>query len=336
MVKIGVIGTGRIGKMHIGLLQNSVENVEVTVVCDVFVESVKKVAAEMNIASWTDDPDKVFNNPDLDAVMICSSTDTHAEFIQRAARAGKDVFCEKPIAFDIDLIRETLDVVKVSGTKLQIGFNRRFDPSFARVKDVVESGEIGDVHNIRVTSRDPSPPPVEYIKRSGGLFYDMTIHDFDMVRFLTNSEVKQVNAYGAVLVDKKIGEAGDIDSAVISMVFENGAMGTIENSRQAVYGYDQRVEVFGSKGMVDADNVASNTVHIAGSKNIKSDLIPFFFLERYIPAYINELKHFVDSIASGNTPSVNGNDGLEPVYIAEACMISMKEKRTVLLSEVRK
>jgi len=245
------------------------------------------------------------------------------------------IFCEKPIAFDTALIVETLKVVKEAGVKLQVGFNRRFDPNFARVKESALKGDVGDIHMVRITSRDPSPPPIEYVKRSGGLYFDMTIHDFDMARFLSGSEVAEVYANGTVLVDKKIGEAGDIDTAAINLVFENGALGFIENSRQAVYGYDQRIEVFGSKGMAEASNVQTNTVSVWTDTKISQDLPPFFFLERYTDAYINELSHFVKAIQEGTEPAVTGYDGLEPVYIAQACMISMKEKRPVKLSEVR-
>ena len=334
-IKVGIIGTGRIGQLHTKLLNRSIEGVKVEAVCDVVLALAKACAAAEGIDKYSDDYNDIFSDSKIDAVIICSSTDTHAEMINLAASAGKDIFCEKPISYDVDKIKETLANVEKAGVKLQVGFNRRFDPNFARVRESVVNGEVGTLHMVRVTSRDPSPPPLEYIKRSGGLFYDMTIHDFDMVRFITGSEVLEVYANGAVLIDKRIGEAGDIDTAAINLKFKNGALGFIENSRQAVYGYDQRVEVFGSGGMTKADNAQTNTVTVSTSKELKHDPIPFFFIERYTEAYINEMQHFVDSVNNNTEPSVSGNDGLEPVYIAKACMLSMEEKRVVKLEEVK-
>ncbi|MCF6334943.1 MAG: Gfo/Idh/MocA family oxidoreductase, partial [Spirochaetales bacterium] len=230
-IVVGIIGTGRIGQLHTKLLNRFVSGVRVEAVCDVVLESAKKCAGIEGIKKYSDDYNDILGNKDIDAVIICSSTDTHAEMISLAASAGKDIFCEKPISFDVDKIKETLKNVENAGVKLQIGFNRRFDPNFVRVRKSVVNGEVGKLHMVRVTSRDPSPPPVEYIKRSGGLFFDMTIHDFDMVRFITGSEVEEVYASGAVLVDKKIGEAGDIDTAAINLKFKNGALGFIGNSR---------------------------------------------------------------------------------------------------------
>lgn len=334
-VVVGIIGTGRIGQLHTKLLNRYVEGVSIKSVCDVVEASARSCAENENIGNYSNNYADIFNDRGIDAVIICSSTDTHAEMIKLAAKAGKDIFCEKPISFDIRDIKETLRIVEEAGVKLQIGFNRRFDPNFARVREAVIQKEIGELHMVRITSRDPSPPPVEYIKSSGGLFYDMTIHDFDMARFLSGSEIKEVYANGTVLVDEKIGEAGDIDTAAINIVFENGALGFIENSRQAVYGYDQRVEVFGSGGMADAVNVQTNSVTISTAKDVKTDLPPFFFIERYTESYINELAHFINALKSGSQPSVSGIDGLEPVYIAKACMLSMQEKRPVKIEEVK-
>lgn len=334
-IVVGIIGTGRIGQMHTKLFNRYVEGVRVKAVCDVVLNSAKTCAENEGIEKYSADYNDIFNDSEIDAIVICSSTDTHVNMINLGAKSGKDIFCEKPISFDVDKIKETLKNVEKAGVKLQIGFNRRFDPNFARLKDLVDKGVVGDLHMIRVTSRDPSPPPIEYIKRSGGLFYDMTIHDFDMVRFLSGSEVEEVYANGTVLVDKKIGEAGDIDTAAINLKFKNGALGFIENSRQAVYGYDQRVEVFGTGGMADAANKQTNSVTVSTAKEVKSDLPPFFFIERYTDAYINEMQHFVNSVKNNTVPSVSGDDGLEPVYIAKACMLSMKEKRAVKLEEVK-
>jgi myo-inositol 2-dehydrogenase/D-chiro-inositol 1-dehydrogenase len=332
---VGIIGAGRIGRLHTGLYNRHVDGVRVGSVCDVVKDSAKSCAEQEGIGNYSDNCDDIFSDGEIDAVVICSSTDTHAEMINLAADAGKHIFCEKPISFDIDRITETLSKVEKAGVKLQIGFNRRFDPNFARVREAVVNGDIGDLHFVRVTSRDPSPPPIEYIKRSGGLFFDMTIHDFDMVRFISGSEVEEVYASGAVLVDGKIGEAGDIDTAVINLKFKNGALGIIENSRQAVYGYDQRVEAFGTGGMVEAANVPANTVTLSTASGLKNDLIPFLFIERYIDSYINEMRHFIDCVSKDEKPSVTGLDGLEPVYVAKACMVSMREKRAVKIEEVR-
>ncbi len=335
-INCGVIGAGRIGQLHASLLQNRVDGIRVKTVGDVVEKAAKECAGKIGCEKWTGNIQEVFSDPDIDVVIICSSTDTHADIIQLAAASGKDAFCEKPIAFEVDKILETLEKVEKSGIKLQIGFNRRFDPNFSRVRELVALNEVGNVHMIKITSRDPGPPPVEYIKRSGGLFMDMTIHDFDMARFLSGSEVSEVYARGAVLVDRKIGEAGDIDSAAISLEFTNSALGFIENSRKAIYGYDQRVEVFGSKGMVNAGNVRTNSVSVSNEKSIAVDLPPFFFIERYTESYIREFEHFVSCMNSDNHPSVSGRDGLEPVYIGMACNVSLKENRPVSLKEVRK
>ncbi|MDT8299370.1 MAG: inositol 2-dehydrogenase, partial [Spirochaetaceae bacterium] len=249
-VNIGILGAGRIGSFHAELLTKRVEGVQVAAIADVHLPAAEECAKKFDIPLASSQVEDIFDNPDIDAVVICSSTDTHADFIQAAAKAGKHIFCEKPIDLDLAKIDETLAVVEECGVKLQIGFNRRFDPNFSRVRQGIEAGEIGDLHFLRVASRDPSPPPVEYVKRSGGLFRDMTIHDFDMVRFISGSEVEEVYASGAVLVDPEIGKTGDIDTAVINLKFKNGALGIIDNSRKAVYGYDQRIEAFGSEGML--------------------------------------------------------------------------------------
>lgn len=249
-----------------------------------------KVAGNKNT---TTDYREIMNDPEIDAVLVCSSTNTHAQFTQEAALEGKHVFCEKPIDTDIERIKETMKVVEESGIKFQIGFNRRFDHNFKAVKDAVESGKIGDPHIIRITSRDPEPPNPEYVKVSGGIFLDMTIHDFDMARYLSGSEVTEVYVNGAVLVDPGIGEAGDIDTAVISMKFANGAIGVIDNSRKAVYGYDQRAEVFGSKGAVATANDTLSTAVLHTADGVMAEKPLYFFLERYMDSFVQELKEFL-------------------------------------------
>jgi myo-inositol 2-dehydrogenase/D-chiro-inositol 1-dehydrogenase len=240
------------------------------------------------------------------------------------ARAGKHIFCEKPIALDPDIIRNALAEVEKSGVKLQVGFNRRFDPNFAAVQEQIASGALGEPHIIRITSRDPAPPPAEYVASSGGLFMDMTIHDFDMARFLCGSEVTEVHAYGAVLVDPEIGKAGDIDTAVISLKFANGALGIIENSRKAVYGYDQRVEVFGAKGTAMADNNTPTSMVVLNESGTIRDKPLYFFLERYEKAFIAEMQAFVDAVRENESTAVSGTDGLAPVLIALAAQQSLK------------
>lgn len=257
-------------------------------------------------------------DPNIDAVFICSSTDTHSPISIEAAKAGKHIFCEKPIDHDLDKIQEVLKAVKESGVKYQVGFNRRFDRNFKHVRDVVAGGGIGDVQIVKVTSRDPEAPPISYVKVSGGIFVDMTIHDFDMVRYLSGSEVEEVSTFGACLVDPAIGQAGDVDTCIITLRFKNGALGVIDNSRQAVYGYDQRVEVFGSKGMIAAENETPNNTTYYTCDGVYREKPLYFFLERYNDAFIQEENSFVEACLKGQDTPVGSFDGLQPVRIAIA------------------
>ncbi len=270
------------------------------------------------------DPRILLDDPEIDAILIGSPSSEHAPQLIECAEAGKHIFCEKPIALNPEIIRNALAEVDKSGVKLQVGFNRRFDPNFSAVQHQVASGALGDPHIIRITSRDPAPPPAEYVAGSGGMFLDMTIHDFDMVRFLSGSEVTEVHAYGAVLVDPEIGKAGDIDTAVISLKFTNGALGIIENSRKAVYGYDQRVEIFGSKGTAMADNNTPTSMVVFNESGTIRDKPLYFFLERYEAAFIDKMKAFVNAIREDKTTAVSGKDGLAPVLIALAAQDSLK------------
>lgn len=333
--KVGVIGAGRIGKIHIENLLQKIPQAEVKVVADAYMnDDIKEWCTGRGISNLTKDAHDLFQDSELDVIVIASSTDTHAEFIQEAAKAKKAIFCEKPIDTDIARIKETLAVVDLQKVKLMVGFNRRFDTNFRRVHEAVEEGQIGDPHIIKITSRDPAPPPIDYIKVSGGIFLDMTIHDWDMARFQAGSEVEEVYANGAVLVDPKIGEAGDIDTAVAVLKFKNGAMAVIDNTRQAVYGYDQRVEVFGSRGCVIADNEATNTVRIYTAECTNLDKIPYFFLERYMESYANEMKAFFDYLDADENPKPDGIDGLQNVLVAMAAQKSFEENRPVKLSEI--
>jgi myo-inositol 2-dehydrogenase/D-chiro-inositol 1-dehydrogenase len=335
-MKIGLIGAGRIGKLHGELLTYHIPQAEIKTVAEIYLDEVKEWASQLRILNLTTDYKNVLDDSEIEAVLICSSTDTHAELIIEAAKAGKHIFCEKPIDFNIEKIKLALNSVKVAGVKLQVGFNRRFDHNFKKVREVVESGNVGDVHIVKITSRDPAPPPIEYVKVSGGIFLDMTIHDFDMARYLSISEVDEVYTQGAVLIDPAIGEIGDVDTAIITLRFKNGAMGVIDNSRQAVYGYDQRVEVFGSKGYVEVKNDFPNSATLSTAAGVMSDKPHYFFLERYKKSYVEELKAFVDAVANDKEPPVTGNDGLQPVLIGVAALKSLKEERPVKIEEIIK
>ena len=333
-LRVGVIGTGRIGVLHARNLAGKIPGVRLEAVSDVVGAAAEKCAAELGIASATTDHRRILERKDIDAVVICSSTDTHSRMIGEAAEAGKHIFCEKPIDFDLKRIDEALAKVKRAGVKLQIGFNRRFDPSFQRVRDLVAAGGVGTPHLLRITSRDPSPPPIAYVKVSGGIFLDMMIHDFDMARYQMGREVTEVFAAGGVLVDPEIGKAGDVDTAVVTLRFEGGAMGTIDNSRKSVYGYDQRVEVFGSGGMAEAGNAYPNTVTVSGDRSVARDLPLNFFLERYMDAYLREVAAFVACVRDGKNPPVGGLDGRVPVVMGKAAKLSAEQNRPVKLSEI--
>jgi myo-inositol 2-dehydrogenase/D-chiro-inositol 1-dehydrogenase len=276
----------------------------------------------------------ILDDPAIPAVAICSATDTHAHLIVEAARAGKHIFCEKPIDFDLHKIDLALQAVGEAGVKLMVGFNRRFDPSFQKVRELVTAGQVGAIHLVRITSRDPAPPPADYIRVSGGLFLDMTIHDFDMARFLTGSEVVEVFAAGGVLVDQSIGEAGDIDTAIVTLKFANGAFGAIDNSRQAVYGYDQRVEVFGSAGMAVVNNHTPDAHVLSDDQGVHSSRPLYFFIQRYTESYIAEMTAFVRSVAQDSPSPVSGQDGRMPVVIGQAARRSLRENRPVPVTEL--
>lgn len=335
MIKLGIIGFGRIGRVHAESIMNYVKDAEVKAVADPYIDAEgEKVAADLAIANVYQDHTKIIEDPEIDAVLVCSSTDTHSQMSIEAAKAGKDVFCEKPIDHNIDKIREVLDIVQEAGVKFQVGFNRRFDNNFKAIKENIKAGEIGETHLVNITSRDPEAPPIEYVKVSGGMFFDMTIHDFDMVRFLSGSEVEEVYAAGEVLVDPKIGEAGDIDTAVITLKLENGAIAVINNSREAAYGYDQRAEVFGSKGAVEITNDKPSTAVLSTKNGVKAEKPLYFFLERYMQSFADEMKEFITAIVDDTEVPVDGIDGLKPVLIAKAAQKSLVENRPVKIAEV--
>jgi len=333
-VNVGLIGAGRIGNLHARNLAFRVPGAELVAVADVREQAAEQCAIDCQCPAACVDYRTILEDSDVDAVVICSSTDTHAQIIEQAAAAAKHIFCEKPLDFDLRRIDQVLAAVRRAGVKLQVGFNRRFDSNFRRVHDLVAEGAIGIPHVVRITSRDPQPPPIEYVKVSGGIFLDMTIHDFDMARYLIHDEVTEVYVAGGVMVDPKIGEVGDIDTAVITLRYASGAIGTIDNSRQAVYGYDQRVEVFGSKGMVEVSNNKPDSAEWSTAEGIHSSLPLFFFIERYTDSYILELQAFIECIQENKAPPVSGMDGRAPVVIGYAAKKSYLENRPVKLSEV--
>lgn len=335
-VRIGLLGAGRIGKLHGGNLAHAVPEAELYAVADPFMnDGIQSWAQEMGVARCYDDPSRIIDDPAVDAVFICSSTHTHADFIIRAAKAGKHIFCEKPIDTNLDKIREALAAVDRAGVRLQVGFVRRFDHNHKMVRDTVASGRLGRPHVIKVTSRDPDHQSMDYIKISGGIFMDMTIHDFDMVRYLAGSEVTEVTAYGAALSGAGYDRYGDVDTAIVMMKFENGALGVIDNSRAAHYGYDQRTEVHCDKGCVQVSNDLNDQAMISTADGVEVSKPTWFFLERYNQAFIAEAQAFVSAVLNRTDTPVGGFDGLAPVMIAMAADRSLKEGRPVKLSEIR-
>jgi myo-inositol 2-dehydrogenase/D-chiro-inositol 1-dehydrogenase len=331
-IKLGIIGAGRIGKLHVDNLKG-LPQVEIKTISDIFADQIKEWANQRGIFNITANYKDIIDDPEIDAVFICSPTDTHISIIVAAANAGKHIFCEKPISFELDKTIQAIEVVEKSAVKFQTGFNRRFDHNMSRVQELVQEGKIGDPHILKITSRDPEPPHKEYIKNSGGLFIDMSIHDFDIARFLVGSDVEEVYVQGAVLVDPVFAEFGDIDTAIISLKFKNGALGVIDNSRKAHF-YDQRVEVFGSKGCVTIQNDFPNSAELSTQDGVYKDKPMFFFLERYNEAYVQEVHAFIDAILNDTPVSVNANDGYQAELIAHAARLSLKENRPVKIDEV--
>jgi myo-inositol 2-dehydrogenase / D-chiro-inositol 1-dehydrogenase len=325
-MRFGVVGAGRIGRIHGGNIAARADS-EVAYVVDADGASAAALveATGGKVASL----DVVLADKTVDAVAICSPTDTHADLIERAAHAGKAIFCEKPIDLDVQRVRDCLKVVKEKGATLMVGFNRRFDPNFSSLRKRIADGAIGSLEILSITSRDPSPPPLSYIARSGGLFRDMMIHDFDIARFILNEEPVAVSAMGSALVDDAIGGAGDIDTAVVILETRSGKVVQISNSRRASYGYDQRVEAHGSEGMVQAANVRETTVEWAGAHGFTRDKALNFFLERYDLAYRHELEAFVRAAKAGKKPKPDGEDGLKALLLADAAYRSWKTKQRV-------
>ncbi|MBP3939855.1 MAG: inositol 2-dehydrogenase [Clostridia bacterium] len=335
MINVGIIGAGRIGKVHCESIMRYVKNATVKAVADPFLNDETIAWAKgLGIEEFYTDYHKILEDDDIQAVLICSSTDTHSSISLEAIAAGKHIFCEKPIDHDVNKILEVKAALENSNVKYQVGFNRRFDHNFKAARKAVEGGQIGDLNILKVCSRDPGAPPVSYIKVSGGIFLDMTIHDFDMVRFMSGSEVEEVFAYGAVLVDPAIGEAGDIDTAVISMKLANGAIAVIDNCRRASYGYDQRVEAFGSLGQVAIGNDSESTAVISDANGVRGEVPLNFFLERYMGAYVEEITEFIDCIVNDKEVSVGLDCGLQPVLIGLAAKKSLVTGMPVKIADI--
>ena len=330
-VRFALLGAGRIGKVHARAVAGS-RGARLVAVTDALPAAAEALAAEHG--AEVRDIDAIEAARDVDAVLICTPTDTHAELIQRFARAGKGIFCEKPVDLSLARVRETLKVVEETGATLMVGFNRRFDRDFRALKAAIDAGRIGKVEMVAITSRDPGAPPISYIERSGGLFRDMTIHDFDMARWLLGEEVEGVFAVGSVLTDPAIGRAGDVDSATVVLKTASGRQCVITNSRRASYGYDQRVEVLGDKGAVSAENVHEAGVQVATGEGFVRPPLLNFFMERYAVAYAAEIEAFVAALTEGTKPPVTGEDGLLALALADAAVRSMAEGRLVRVSEI--
>ena len=335
-MKVGIIGAGRIGKVHLESITRYVKGAEVAAMADPFMNAeTEAFIKSMGVKKAVKDYREILADKDIDAVLICSSTDTHAPISLEAIAAGKHVFCEKPVDHDISNIQKVKKALEGSNVKYQVGFNRRFDHNFAAVKQAVEEGKIGALNVLKICSRDPAAPPVSYIKVSGGIFLDMTIHDFDMVRFLSGEEVESVYAMGGVMVDKGIGEAGDIDTAVITMRLKSGALAVIDNYRRAAYGYDQRAEAFGELGQVAVGNDTLSTAVLSNKDGVIAEKPLYFFLERYMQAYVKEITDFIDCVQNDKPVPVGIEDGLQAVRIGVAAKKSLLEKREVKLSEIQ-
>jgi myo-inositol 2-dehydrogenase/D-chiro-inositol 1-dehydrogenase len=327
-VRIGVLGVGRIGRMHAELLAHRVPGAALGMVYDPEPTASALVAQALDVPVAASD-EELLANDELDAVAICTSTDTHVALLVAAASSGKAIFCEKPISLDLVEVDQALAAVDAAGARLQIGFNRRFDPAHRYVRDAVASGSLGALHLLRISSRDPAPPPLAYIVVSGGIFLDMTSHDIDMARFVTGSEIVEVYAQGAVRVDPAIGDAGDLDTAVLTMRHADGCLTVIDNSRRAAYGYDQRVEAFGAKGMAASDNPTAHTATTITAQGSHGSALPYFFVERYQESYLLQWEAFCDYVRNGGASPVSGEDGRAPLAVGLAAWRSVRERRPV-------
>lgn len=332
-LNVGIIGAGRIGQVHAKSITYHIPQAKIVAISDIYYEGAEKVAESLGIPNAYEDYHEILNNPEIDAVLICSSTDMHADIAVEAAEAGKHIFCEKPVDLTVAKIKKVIAAVEKAGVKLQIGFNRRYDHNFAEIKRLANDGKLGKLQTIKITSRDPEPPSIDYVKVSGGIFLDMTVHDFDMARFI-GGEVEEVYANAAVTVDEAIGEAGDVDTALIALKFKNGAIGVIDNCRKACYGYDQRLEVFGTGGQASAANDTPTNVSYINENGNMTDKPLYFFLERYMQSFTDEMTEFINAVQNDELTKTTVNDGLEALRLGLAAKLSVKEHRPVKLSEI--
>jgi myo-inositol 2-dehydrogenase/D-chiro-inositol 1-dehydrogenase len=332
-LRVAVLGVGRIGRFHAELLHQRVAGTTVAGVFDVHAPAAQAVGELLGVRVAAT-AEELLEADDVDAVAICTSTDTHAPLIVAAARAGKAIFCEKPISLELGEVDDALAEVRSSGVPFQIGFNRRYDPAHASVRAAVRDGVVGDVHLVRITSRDPDPPPLEYVLTSGGLFLDMTVHDFDMARFLTGSEVVAVHAVGGLRIRPEFAEAEDVDTAIVTLTHADGSLTAIDNSRRAPYGYDQRVEVHGSLGMAASENQLLHTGIVRTAAGTTAPVLPSFFVDRYVPAYLEQWARFVDDVRTGTPPEAGPDDARAPLIIGLAAWRSLREGRSVTTAEI--
>ena len=332
-LNVGIIGAGRIGQVHAKSITYHIPQAKIVAISDIYYEGAEKVAESLGIPNAYEDYHEILKSPEIDAVLICSSTDTHADIAVEAAEAGKHIFCEKPVDLTVAKIKKVIAAVEKAGVKLQIGFNRRYDHNFAEIKRLANDGKLGKLQTIKITSRDPEPPSIDYVKVSGGIFLDMTVHDFDMARFI-GGEVEEVYANAAVTVDEAIGEAGDVDTALIALKFKNGAIGVIDNCRKACYGYDQRLEVFGTGGQASAANDTPTNVSYINENGNMTDKPLYFFLERYMQSFTDEMTEFINAVQNDELTKTTVNDGLEALRLGLAAKLSVKEHRPVKLSEI--
>lgn len=333
-INVAIIGVGRIGSIHFKNLKSN-NSVNIKYLCDIAADdSWKKKYEGYTVIT---DYEEVLSDSSVDAVLICTPTDLHPAMVSAAAKAGKNIFCEKPLGFDMNEILNSYEDVKKSNIIMGVGFNRRFDKNFYRIVEHRQLGNIGEPQVLKITSRDPEPPSIDYVKHSGGLFMDMMIHDFDMARFIPDHEITEVYATGANLIDPAIAAAGDIDTAIVTLTYDNGMIGVIDNSRQAVYGYDQRIELFGSKGMAKANNVNDTTTEYYSSEDVQSDKPMFFFLQRYMDAYKSEIEQFISLVEGkeiGDRVLGSYEDGIKAIKLAEAAAKSLRDKKPVKIEDL--
>jgi myo-inositol 2-dehydrogenase/D-chiro-inositol 1-dehydrogenase len=332
-IKFGIAGVGRMGSIHLENLVTKFQDAEVVAISDIN-PNINTLAEKFGVSKVYNQYEDMVNDKEVEALVICSPTNFHANHIILAAKAGKQIFCEKPMDLSLETVKEVLEIVEAAGVKLMIAFNRRFDPNFKKVQRIVSEGKIGKPQVVKITSRDPGPPPVSYIKVSGGLFLDMAIHDFDMARFMVNHEVEEVYATGAVFVDPEIEKAGDIDTAVTTLTFKNGTIAVIDNCRKAAYGYDQRLEVFGDSGMCGSENKLHDNNFHYDANGVHTALPLDFFTDRYADSYFNEMRAFIECLKNNEAPPTNGHDGIMSLAIGLAARKSLKENRPVKLTEI--